>query len=135
MHLGCCEIFGKRKNTLACGSCFLRFPKLSQHPACMNHTILHGKPFSNPLLSSPLSICVALCCESICMKYMDQSVNQNVNLVLIGQHSHQLQSSLTGFGQRASLSVSHFPCLTTWQLYTRRTKTCKCLGLCQGEAG
>ena len=29
---------------------FLRFPKISQHPACMDHAILHGKPFSNPLL-------------------------------------------------------------------------------------
>ena len=28
---------------------FLRFPKLSQHPACMDHAILHGKPFSDPL--------------------------------------------------------------------------------------
>ena len=30
---------------------FLRFPKLSQRPACMDHAILHGKPFSNPLFS------------------------------------------------------------------------------------
>ena len=29
---------------------FLRFSKLSQHPACMDHAILHGKPFSNPLI-------------------------------------------------------------------------------------
>ena len=28
---------------------FLRFPKISQHPARMDHAILHGKPFSNPL--------------------------------------------------------------------------------------
>ena len=53
MHLGCCSIFGKRKNTLACGSCFLRFPKISQHPACMDHAMLHGKPFSNPLFMKP----------------------------------------------------------------------------------
>ena len=39
------------KITLACGSCFLRFPKFSQHPACMDHAILHGKPFSNPLIA------------------------------------------------------------------------------------
>ena len=32
---------------------------------------------------------------SIRMKYMDQFVNQNVNLVLIGQHSYRLQLSLT----------------------------------------
>ena len=42
MHLRCCSTFGNRE-TLACGSCFLRFPKVSQHPACMNHAILHGK--------------------------------------------------------------------------------------------
>ena len=27
----------------------LDFPKLSQHPACMEHAILHGKPFSDLL--------------------------------------------------------------------------------------
>ena len=31
---------------------FLRFPKFSQHPACMDHAILHGKPFSNPLITN-----------------------------------------------------------------------------------
>ena len=30
---------------------FLRLPKISQHPACMDHAILHGKPFSNHLIS------------------------------------------------------------------------------------
>ena len=37
------------------------------------------------------SICVAFCFEyilSIYMKCMDESVNRNVNLVLIGQHSN-----------------------------------------------
>ena len=29
---------------------FLHFPKIEQHPKCMDHAILHGKPFSNPLL-------------------------------------------------------------------------------------
>ena len=28
-------------------SVFLRFPKVEQHPKCMDHAILHGKPFSN----------------------------------------------------------------------------------------
>jgi hypothetical protein len=28
-------------------SVFLRFPKVEQHPQCMDHTILHGKPFGN----------------------------------------------------------------------------------------
>ena len=28
---------------------FLRFPKISQHSACIDHAILHEKPFSNPL--------------------------------------------------------------------------------------
>ena len=28
---------------------FLVFPKILQHPACMDHAILHGKPFSNSL--------------------------------------------------------------------------------------
>ena len=49
MHTGCCEIFEKRKNTRAAARVFLRFSKISQHPACMDHAILHGKPFSNPL--------------------------------------------------------------------------------------
>ena len=46
------------------------------------------------VLCFSLSICVAFCFEyilSICMKYMDklnECVNQNVNLVLIGQHSN-----------------------------------------------
>ena len=28
-------------------SVFLRFPKVEQHPKCMDHAILRGKPFSN----------------------------------------------------------------------------------------
>ena len=28
-------------------SVFLRFPKVKHHPKCMDHAILHGKPFSN----------------------------------------------------------------------------------------
>ena len=28
---------------------FLRFAKFSQHPACKDHAILHGKPFGIPL--------------------------------------------------------------------------------------
>ena len=32
---------------------FLRFPKISQHPACIDHALLHGKPFSN-LLFTPV---------------------------------------------------------------------------------
>jgi hypothetical protein len=28
-------------------SVFLRFPKVEQHPKCMDHTILLGKPFGN----------------------------------------------------------------------------------------
>ena len=34
-----------------------RFPKISQHPACMDRAILHGKPFSNPLCWNPKSQC------------------------------------------------------------------------------
>ena len=34
---------------------FLRFPKLLQHPACMDHAILHGKPFSNPLMINQIN--------------------------------------------------------------------------------
>jgi hypothetical protein len=52
MHLGCCSTFGKRKNTLACGSSIIiRFPKVSRHPSCMDHAILHGKPFGIPLFN------------------------------------------------------------------------------------
>ena len=29
---------------------FLRFPKVSQHPACKDDAILHGKPFGIPLI-------------------------------------------------------------------------------------
>ncbi len=39
-HLGCCSPTAR---------VFLRFPKFSQHPACMDHAILHGKPFGIPL--------------------------------------------------------------------------------------
>ena len=28
---------------------FIRFPKVSKHPACMDHAIMHGKPFGIPL--------------------------------------------------------------------------------------
>ena len=30
---------------------FLRFPKVSRHPSCMDHAILHGKPFGIPLMT------------------------------------------------------------------------------------
>ena len=50
MHLGCCSNFGKRKNTLACGSSIFTFPKVSRHPSYMDHAILHGKPFGIPLI-------------------------------------------------------------------------------------
>ena len=50
MHLGFCSIFGKGKNTRAEGV------KISQHPACMNHAILHGKSFSNPLLAKKSTV-------------------------------------------------------------------------------
>jgi hypothetical protein len=45
MNAGCCETFGKRENTRAVGEyiVFLRFPKIEQHPKCMDHAILHGK--------------------------------------------------------------------------------------------
>ena len=43
MHLGCCETFGKRKNHSPASRVFSPF--LSQHPVCMHHAILHGKPF------------------------------------------------------------------------------------------
>ena len=33
------------KKTLACASCLSRFPKVSQHLACMDLAILHRKPF------------------------------------------------------------------------------------------
>jgi hypothetical protein len=61
MHLGCCSTFGKRTNTLTCGSSIssLRFPKLSRHPSCMDHAILHGKPFGIPLfLDKRIKVCV-----------------------------------------------------------------------------
>ena len=50
MHLGCCSTFGKRKKHSPAARVFLRFPKVSQHPACMDDAILHGKPFGIPLM-------------------------------------------------------------------------------------
>ena len=43
----------------------LRFPKISQHPACMDHAILHGKPFSNPLLISLTMVIYPVYCSGI----------------------------------------------------------------------
>ena len=50
MHLRCCSTFGKLKNTRLAARVFLRFPKVSQHLACMDHAILHGKPSGIPLM-------------------------------------------------------------------------------------
>jgi hypothetical protein len=47
LHEGCRETFGKRKNTRTAGSVFLRFPKVEQHPKCMDYAILLGKPFGS----------------------------------------------------------------------------------------
>ena len=52
----------------------VKFPKISQHPACMDHAILHGKPFSNPLL------------------YNNYSKTRN----LIGQYPCRMRQSCTG---------------------------------------
>ncbi len=46
--LGCCLTFGNHKKTLACGSCLFALSKVSQHPVCMDHAILHRKPFATP---------------------------------------------------------------------------------------
>ena len=43
MHFGCCSTFGRRKEALACDLYFLRFPKVSQHPAFMDDATLHRK--------------------------------------------------------------------------------------------
>jgi hypothetical protein len=50
IHLGCCSTFGKRKNTLACGSSIYAFRKSQDIPPCMDLAILHGKPFGIPLV-------------------------------------------------------------------------------------
>ena len=79
-HLKMSNLFPSISSTRAFGSLFW---------AGARHLYLVRFPQGSSIESPPpLSIYVALCCESICMKYMDQSVNQNVNLVLIGQHSH-----------------------------------------------
>jgi hypothetical protein len=39
----CCSTFGKRKIHSPTARVFSRFPKVSQHPSCMDHAILHGK--------------------------------------------------------------------------------------------
>ena len=49
MHLRCCSTFGKLKNTRLAARVFVRFPKVSQRLAGMDHAILHGKPFGIPL--------------------------------------------------------------------------------------
>jgi hypothetical protein len=33
-------------------SVFLRFPKVKQHPKCMDHAILLGKPFGNCFINN-----------------------------------------------------------------------------------
>jgi hypothetical protein len=57
MYLGCCSTFRKRKNTRAAARVFLRFPKVSRHPSCMDHAILRGKPFGIPLMNKQWSSC------------------------------------------------------------------------------
>jgi hypothetical protein len=49
MHLGCCSTFGKRKNTLVCGSSIFTLSESLANGSCMDHAILHGKPFGIPL--------------------------------------------------------------------------------------
>ena len=44
MHLGCFSTFGKRLLYA-----FLASVTGSKHPACMDHAIMHGKPFGIPL--------------------------------------------------------------------------------------
>jgi hypothetical protein len=50
MHLGCCSTFGKRKNTLACGSSIFTLSESLATSLVHGHVILHGKPFGIPLL-------------------------------------------------------------------------------------
>ncbi len=51
MHLGCLLDFRKNvKKSLGCGSSLLRFPKVTQHPKCIDHAILHEKSFSISLI-------------------------------------------------------------------------------------
>ncbi len=38
------------KKSLGCGSSLLRFPKVTQHPKCIDHAILHEKSFSISLI-------------------------------------------------------------------------------------
>jgi hypothetical protein len=38
------------KISMSAARVFLRFPKVSRHPSCMDHAILHGKPFGIPLI-------------------------------------------------------------------------------------
>ena len=45
MHAGRCETFEKRKKSRA--SVFLCFPKVEQHPKCMDDAILHENTFGN----------------------------------------------------------------------------------------
>lgn len=44
--LGMLLEFRKTKKRSPTARVFLRFPKFSQHPACKDHAILHGKPLS-----------------------------------------------------------------------------------------
>jgi hypothetical protein len=37
---------------------FLRFPKVLRHPSCMDHAILHGKPFDLPLFGKVMRLLV-----------------------------------------------------------------------------
>ena len=39
------------KNTRLAARVFSGFPKISRHPTCKDHAILHGNPLSNPLVN------------------------------------------------------------------------------------
>ena len=54
-HLGCCSTFKWIKNTNLVVRVFLRFSKVSQYPACLDHSILHGKPFAISLIPVNIS--------------------------------------------------------------------------------
>jgi hypothetical protein len=59
MHLECCSTFGKRKNTLACGSSiFYAFRKSCDIPRAWNTQSCTEKPFGIPLMPMGNILCI-----------------------------------------------------------------------------
>jgi hypothetical protein len=73
MHLGCRSTFGKRKNTLACGSSIFTLSESLATSLVHGHAILHGKSFGIPLF---LKVLVMKIFEEIIERYLKMGCGQ-----------------------------------------------------------